>query len=38
MVSFLQMIPYAEVQDDKDIKAELLSMKQELQKRMIIKQ
>lgn len=37
MVFFLQMIPYAEVQDDKDIKAELLSMKQELQKRMIIK-
>lgn len=38
MVSFLQMITYAEVQDDKQIKAELPSMRQELQKRMIIKQ
>lgn len=38
MVSFLQRIPYVEVQDDKQIKAELLNMRQELQKRMIIKQ
>lgn len=31
MVSFLQMIPHAEVQDDKQIKAQLLGVRQEPQ-------